>query len=212
MGLVFSPPDFHQGEIMRIMYIHVPASWGGMAVYTVMAILSAWGLITRAPALHLLTKSLAPVGLVFTLISLGTGAIWGKSAWGAWWVWDARLTSMLLLLFLYLGYWLLVSSSRDEEKALSAGAIIALVGWINIPIIKWSVEWWYTLHQPASILRFAKPAIHWTMLFPLGLMALALAAYGFSIMVIRFRTELGRHKIHARQVRDRSVSFAQDEK
>jgi len=117
LGLIFSPADYQQGESVRIMYVHVPASWSALSVYTVMAILSGWGFVKRVPLLHLMVKAIAPIGIVFTLISLGTGAIWGKPTWGTWWVWDARLTSMLLLLFLYLGYWTLVSTLEDEEKA-----------------------------------------------------------------------------------------------
>ena len=201
LGLAVSPPDYHQGEIMRIMYIHVPTSWGALCTYTVMALLSAWGLIARTSFPHLLARSIAPAGIAFTLVSLGTGAIWGKPAWGVWWVWDARLTSMLLLLFLYLGYWFLARAGEDEEKALSAGAVVAVVGCINIPVIKWSVEWWHTLHQPASVLRFARPAIHWTMMAPLMCMAIALAAWGFSLTIIRLRTELTRRKIRALELR-----------
>jgi heme exporter protein C len=202
VGLVFSPADYQQGESVRIMYIHVPASWGALGAYTAMAIFSGWGVITRTPVMHLLTKSIAPIGMAFTLISLGTGAIWGKPTWGAWWVWDARLTSMLILLFLYGGYWALVTTVEDEDKALTAGAVIALVGWINVPIIKWSVEWWQTLHQPASVLRFAKPAIHWTMLMPLMLMAIAFATYGVALIAIRLRTELNCRKIRGIQLRE----------
>lgn len=201
-GLVFSPADYQQGESVRIMYIHVPASWGALGAYTAMAVFSGWGFVTRAPLLHLITKSIAPIGMAFTLVSLGTGAIWGKPAWGAWWVWDARLTSMLLLLFLYLGYGILAAAFEEEEKGLSAGALMALVGWINVPIIKWSVDWWYTLHQPASVLRFAKPAIHWTMLMPLLSMAIALMAFGFVLTVMRLRTEICKRKMRALQVRE----------
>jgi len=202
LGLVVSQGDYQQGESVRIMYIHVPASWGALGVYTGMAILSGWGFVTRAPLLHIMTKSIAPVGMAFAFISLGTGAIWGKPTWGAWWVWDARLTSMLLLFFLYLGYWFLVTSFEEEERGLSAGAVVALVGWINVPIIKWSVEWWHTLHQPASVLRFAKPAIHWTMLAPLLCMAIAFAAFGVALSFIRFRTEINRRRIRALQIRE----------
>jgi heme exporter protein C len=201
LALVFSPADYQQGESVRIMYVHVPASWGALCAYTVMAILSGWGFVTRAPICHIMTKAIAPVGMAFTMISLATGSIWGKPTWGAWWVWDARLTSMLFLLFLYFGYWVLVHMFEDEEKGLSAGAVIALVGWVNVPIIKWSVDWWYTLHQPASLLRFAKPAIHWSMLAPLLCMAVAFASYGLAIAILRFRTELTRRKIEALQIR-----------
>lgn len=202
LGFVASPADYQQGESVRIMYVHVPASWGALGVYTAMAILSGWGFVARAPLLHIMTKSIAPIGIAFTLISLGTGAIWGKPTWGTWWVWDARLTSMFLLLILYFGYWALVTMFEEEEKGLSAGAVIALVGWVNVPIIKWSVDWWYTLHQPASVLRLAKPAIHWTMLAPLLCMAMAFAVYGFGIAMIRFRTELTTRKIRALQIRE----------
>lgn len=210
LGLAVSQSDYQQGESVRIMYIHVPASWGALSVYTVMAVLSAWGFVARAPLPHLITKSIAPVGIAFTLISLGTGAIWGKPIWGAWWVWDARLTSMLLLLFLYLGYWAIVTTFEEDEKGLSAGAIIALVGWVNVPIIKWSVEWWHTLHQPASVLRLAKPAIHWTMLLPLLCMAMALAAFGCALAVIRLRTELNTRKIRALHIRERVIHLEQE--
>lgn len=202
LGLVFSPADYQQGESVRIMYVHVPASWGALGAYTTMAVLSGWAFISRAPLLHLMTKAIAPVGMAFAMISLGTGAIWGKPTWGTWWVWDARLTSMLLLLFLYFGYWALVTAGEEDEKSLSAGGVIALVGWINVPIIKWSVEWWQTLHQPASVLRFAKPAIHWSMLTPLLCMAIAFAAYGLVISIIRLRTEINRRKIRSFFIRE----------
>jgi len=201
-GLILSPADYQQGESVRIMYVHVPASWGALCVYTAMAILSGLAFVTRAPLFHLMAKSIAPIGMAFAFISLGTGAIWGKPTWGTWWVWDARLTSMLLLFILYLGYWMLVSMFEEEERGLSAGAVIALVGWVNVPIIKWSVDWWYTLHQPASVLRFAKPAIHWTMLMPLLCMAMAFALYGLVVAIIRFRTELTKRKVRAFQIRD----------
>jgi heme exporter protein C len=210
VGLVFSPPDYQQGESVRIMYIHVPASWGALGAYTAMAIFSGWGVISRTLVMHLITKAIAPIGMAFALISLGTGAIWGKPTWGAWWVWDARLTSMLILLFLYAGYWALVTIGEDEEKALTAGAVIALVGWINVPIIKWSVEWWQTLHQPASVLRFAKPAIHWTMLMPLMFMAIAFAAYGVALIAIRLRTEINCRKIRGIQMREDYTSHQKE--
>jgi heme exporter protein C len=183
------------------MYIHVPASWGALAIYTAMAVFSGWGFVARAPLLHLAAKAISPIGMAFTLVSLGTGSIWGKPTWGAWWVWDARLTSMLLLLFLYGGYWALVTACEEEEKGLSAGALIALVGWINIPIIKWSVDWWHTLHQPASVFRLGLPTIHWTMLAPLVSMAIAFAAFAFALAVMRLRTEIYKRKIQALQLR-----------
>lgn len=194
LGLFFSPPDYQQGETVRIMYIHVPASWWALGVYTIMAGASVTGFITKAPLCHLLTKAIAPIGLSFTLISLITGSLWGKPTWGTWWVWDARLTSMLILLFLYIGYQLLVTAFDDQEKGLAAGAVIAMVGWINVPLIKWSVDWWHTLHQPASIIRLAKPAIHWTMLVPLAFMAAAFTGYFLSLMILRLNLEINRRK------------------
>lgn len=210
LGLVYSQPDYQQGDSVRIMYVHVPASWGALIIYTSMAVLSGWGFVSRALFPHLITKSIAPIGIAFTLISLITGSIWGKPAWGAWWVWDARLTSMLILLFLYLGYWLLVKSFEEDDKGLSAGAIIAFVGCINVPIIKWSVDWWHTLHQPASVLRLAKPAIHWTMLMPLFCIALSFATFGLTLGIIRLRTELNLRKIQAIQMREWAGSANQE--
>lgn len=201
LALIYSPSDYQQGDCVRIMYVHVPASWGALGIYTVMAILSGWGFVTRAPLMHIITKAIAPMGIAFTVISLSTGAIWGKPTWGTWWVWDARLTSMLLLLFLYSGYWALVTSFEDEERGLMAGGVIACVGWVNVPIIKWSVEWWHTLHQPASVLRFAKPAIHWTMLLPLLCMAISFAALGLALSIIRLRTELNKRKVQTIKMR-----------
>lgn len=205
MGLIWSPADYQQGDVVRIMYVHVPASWGAMAVYTIMAISSAIALIKRIPLLHLITQAAAPVGLVLCLISLITGSIWGYPTWGTWWVWDARLTSMLLLAFLYSGYILVTHNDEYPEKSLSMGAFIAIIGWINVPIIKWSVEWWHTLHQPASIMRFAKPAIHWTMLFPLLTMAFAFAFFAITIFLMRLQyLLLHRHFLSNHFRQDRS--------
>ena len=190
LGLFDSPPDYQQGETVRIMYVHVPASWWALGVYTLMAFTSVMAFTMKNPFMHYITKSLAPVGATFTLISLVTGAIWGKPTWGTWWVWDARLTSMLLLFFLYFGYLLLIGSHDNPEKGLKAGSVIAMVGWLNVPIIKWSVDWWYSLHQPASITIFAKPSIHSSMLWPLGLMALAFACYAFVVFQFRLSAEV----------------------
>ncbi len=187
MGLIWSPADYQQGETVRIMYVHVPASWGALGVYTAMAISSAIALIKRLPLMHLLTAALAPIGLCFCLISLITGSIWGYPTWGTWWVWDARLTSMLLLAFLYGGYLLLINNFDQEERGLKSGALLSIIGWINVPIIKWSVDWWHTLHQPASILRFAKPAIHWTMIMPLFTMAISFALLALTIFMLQLQ-------------------------
>jgi heme exporter protein C len=194
-GLFYSPADYQQGESVRIMYIHVPASWWALGIYTFSALVSAAGLIGRIPLCFLITKAFAPIGAGFAVISLVTGSIWGKPTWGAWWVWDARLTSMLILLFLYIGY-LNFSHNARQEKTLSVASIFLIIGLINIPIIKWSVNWWYTLHQPASLLRFDKPAIHSSMLWPLlimvlgfGMYALALGCWRLTILILERQKE-----------------------
>lgn len=187
-GLIISPPDYQQGETVRIMYIHVPASWGALATYTVMMIFSVMALIKKTPLFYWMTHAAAPIGFALCLISLITGSIWGYPTWGTWWVWDARLTSMLLLAFLYAGYLLVTNTIENRQQALHAGGYIAIIGWINIPIIKWSVTWWHTLHQPAGIIRFAKPAVHWSMLCPLMIMAFALAAFCIGLFMVRLQT------------------------
>ena len=190
LALGWSPADYQQGETVRIMYVHVPCSWGALALYTFMAIFSAIALIKKMPLFHLMAQACAPVGITLGVISLLTGSIWGYPTWGTWWVWDARLTSMLLLVFLYAGFIFLGSGFHNQHQKQKAAAFLALLGWINVPIIKWSVEWWTTLHQPASIMRFAKPAVHWTMLLPLGVMGLALAFLSLALICLIFRTIL----------------------
>src|SRR5512147_2652640 len=173
LALFASPPDYQQGEAVRIMYVHVPAAWMAMFCYTSMAAASAAGLIWRHPVAELSAKATAPIGACFTFLALLTGSLWGKPMWGTWWVWDARLTSVLVLFFLYLGYMALESAFDDPARGLRAASILALVGFINIPIIKFSVDWWNTLHQPASVVRLDGPAIHPSMLAPLLIMAAA---------------------------------------
>lgn len=175
-GLFYAPADYQQGDAFRIMYVHVPASWWALGIYTIAAFFSVLGLISRIPLCFIISKALAPIGTGFTVISLITGSIWGKPTWGTWWVWDARLTSMLILLFLYIGY-LNLSHRAYNERALTTASFVLIIGWINIPIIKWSVNWWYTLHQPASLMRFSQPAIHTSMLWPLLIMAFGFGAY-----------------------------------
>lgn len=187
LGLVWSPADYQQGETVRIMYVHVPASWGALACYTIMAVLSAIGLIKRLPMMSVMCRAAAPIGFMFCGISLITGAIWGYPTWGTWWVWDARLTSMALLGFLYAAF-LYFSADPFDQKS----AYIAIIGWVNIPIIKGSVEWWNTLHQPAGILRFSKPAVHWTMLYPLSVMTLSFICLSILIFLARLDTILER--------------------
>jgi len=199
--LVGSPADEVQGETVRIMYIHVPASWGALLTYFGMALVSCYAFVKQVPMAHLLTKAMAPIGTLLCGISLLTGAIWGKPTWGTWWVWDARLTSMLVLFFLYGGYLMTVYQMKPETKALKTAAIIALVGSLNLPIIKWSVTWWNTLHQPASLMRIAKPAIHVDMLIPLVVMTTALFCLCLLLFFISMRILLGQNrlrKLHTR--------------
>ena len=202
-ALIVSPPDYQQGEMVRIMYVHVPASWMAMGVYGFMAACSCLGFITKHPLADLTVKSAAPIGACFTLISLVTGALWGKPIWGAWWVWDARLTSVLVLLFLYLGYIILVDVHDDPERGLKFGGLLVIAGAVNLPIIKWSVTWWATLHQPASILRAGGSAIHESMMWPLFLMAGAYAAFFLLVLSLRLENEILQRKILAHH--DRAI-------
>ncbi len=195
-ALLASPADYQQGETVRIMYLHVPAAWMGMFCYTAMAAFSAMALIWKHPLADLLARATAPVGAAFTFLCLVTGAMWGKPMWGAWWAWDARLTSMLILLFLYLGYMALANAFDDPTRGYRAAAILALVGFVNIPVIKWSVDWWNTLHQPASVIKMGGPAIDGSMLLPLLLMALAFQTYYFVVLILRARAEIATAKIH----------------
>ncbi|MCX8500917.1 MAG: heme ABC transporter permease [Alphaproteobacteria bacterium] len=169
-ALVNSPPDYQQGQAVRIMYMHVPFAWLATMVYGIMAIFSLVGLIWRHPLAHLACRAAAPLGAVFTGLCLVTGSIWGKPMWGTWWVWDARLSSVLVLFFVYLGYLALVRAFESPEKGERLAAILVVVGSVNLPIIKFSVEWWNSLHQPASVLRLGKPTIDGTILIPLLLL------------------------------------------
>jgi len=190
LGLLGSPADYQQGESVRIMYVHVPAAWMAMFVYTGMAVSAAVGLIWKHPLADLIAKSSAPIGACFTFLALFTGALWGKPMWGAWWVWDARLTSMLVLFFLYLGYMALIEAFDDPSRGIKASSILVLVGVVNIPIIKFSVDWWNTLHQPASVLKMGGPSIDPSMLWPLLLMAVAFTTYYFWVLLVRVRAEI----------------------
>jgi heme exporter protein C len=170
-GLIAAPPDYQQGDGYRIIFVHVPAAWMSLFIYVAMAGMGAATLIWRGKIASACARASAPAGASFTALTLATGAIWGKPMWGAWWVWDARLTSELILLFLYLGYIALTSAIAERKTAAQAGAILLLVGTVNIPIIHFSVDWWNTLHQPATIAKFGAPSIHPQMLIPLLLMA-----------------------------------------
>ena len=189
-GIFDSPADYQQGETVRIMYVHVPAAWMALFTYTVMALASGSFLIWKHPLADLSAQAAAPIGAGFTAIALVTGALWGQPMWGTWWVWDARLTSVLILFFLYLGYMALVNGFDDPERGSRMGAILALVGFVNVPIIKFSVDWWNTLHQPASISRLDAPAIDPSMLTPLLLMAIGFKLFFISILIVRIKIQL----------------------
>ena len=182
-----SPPDYQQGETVRIMYIHVPAASIGMMLYVVMALAAGVGLVARIALADVFCVAAAPVGAMLVALCLVTGSIWGKPTWGAWWVWDARLTSVLILFLLYCGYMVLRNAFDDHERGGKAGAILLIVGAVNIPIVRFSVDWWNTLHQPASLLRAGGSAIAPTMLKPLLIMALAYAFYTAMVVIVRMR-------------------------
>jgi heme exporter protein C len=166
-GLVFAPRDWQQGDTVRIMFVHVPAAWMAMGGYLGLAVASFVGLVWRHPLADIAAREIAPVGAVFTAICLITGSLWGKPMWGTWWVWDARLTSVLVLFFLYLGHIALSNAFDEPDRAARPAAILALIGAVNLPIIKFSVDWWNTLHQPASVTRIGAPGIHIDILQPL---------------------------------------------
>ena len=199
LGLYFSllqsPPDYIQGDSMRIMYIHVPSAWFALMAYTILAGSSVLWFITRNPIFSIIARSIAQIGMIFTLISLVTGSIWGKPTWGVWWVWDARLTSMLLLFFLYLAYIFLWQSITNKDLASRISAALAIVGFVNIPIIKFSVDWWNTLHQPATISKLSSPSIDISMMVPLFIMTLAIFLFLVTVFFIRLRIEILDNKI-----------------
>jgi len=199
IALVFSPPDYQQGDAARIMYIHVPAAWMALMIYSVMAVGSAVFLIWRHTIAHLVARASAPIGAVFAALCLLTGMLWGEPMWGTMWVWDARLTSMLILFFLYVGYIALGDAFDDQERADKAQAVLALVGSVNIPIIHFSVEWWNTLHQP-SIITMQGLTISPEMALPLLILVAAFQCFYISVVVVRLRAELLSAKIRiARQ-------------
>jgi heme exporter protein C len=211
IGLVMAfraPPDYQQGETVRIMFVHVPAAWIGMMCYACMALASAVALIWRHPLADVAAQAAAPLGAGFTLICLVTGSLWGAPMWGTWWVWDARLTSVLILFFLYLGYIALANAFDDPERGARAAAILSLVGAINLPIIRFSVVWWNTLHQPASVIRMGGPTIDPAILDPLLVMALAFQFIFLSLWILRTRTALIRRKIDTLRRRAVAASTA----
>ena len=195
-----SPPDYQQGETVRIMYIHVPAAWMALFIYTSMAIAALVGIVWKHVVAELYAKAVAPVGAAFTFICLVTGSLWGRPMWGAWWAWDARLTSELVLLFLYLGLIALRGAIDEPQRAGRATALLALVGVVNIPIIHFSVDWWNTLHQPASVSRLDAPALHPSMLLPLLVMALAFMAWFATVLLWRIEAALAERRLAARRM------------
>ncbi|MDJ0807243.1 MAG: heme ABC transporter permease [Gammaproteobacteria bacterium] len=189
-GMIVSPPDYQQGESVRIMYIHVPAAWMSMFIYVVMAVSGLISLVWRIKMTEIFVISSATVGASFTFLALATGSLWGKPMWGTWWVWDARLTSELILLFLYLGIIALHSAIEDKRVAARAISILALVGVVNIPIIHYSVEWWNTLHQTSSVTMTGKKAMSTSMLIPLLVMSVSFKLYYGAVVLMRARAEL----------------------
>jgi heme exporter protein C len=189
-GLAIAPADYQQGNAFRIIYVHVPAAAFSMGVYVAMAVAGGISLIWRIKLAAMVARSCAPLGAAFTFLALATGSLWGKPMWGTWWVWDARLTSELILLFLYLGYIGLQDAFDDLDNGGRAAAVLALVGLVNIPIIHYSVEWWYTLHQGATIFKLGKPAIAPAMLWPLLVMLAAYAALTVTVVVLGTRNEV----------------------
>ena len=189
-ALILSPEDYKQSHSVRIMYVHVPAAWISLGIFSVITILSIVGYIFKLRNFFLIAKSLAPSGLVFNIIALVTGSIWGKPTWGTWWAWDARITSMLILALFYIMYLVAWRIFEDNDKAFKVTSIITILGIINVPIIKYSVDWWNTLHQPASINILSKSSIHISMLFPLMTMTAAFALFSLLIFLMKYNTEL----------------------
>ena len=189
-ALVISPEDYKQSDAVRIMYVHVPAAWISLGIFSSITLLSICGFVFRNKNFFLISKSLAPSGFVFNIIALVTGSIWGKPTWGTWWAWDARITSMLILALFYIMYLIVWRIFEDNDKVFKVTSIITILGIINVPIIKYSVDWWNTLHQPASINILSKSSIHISMLFPLMTMTAAFALFSLLIFLMKYNTEL----------------------
>ena len=194
-SLVISPPDYIQGDSVRIMYVHVPSSIISLGCFSFIGIASIFILIFKIRFISFITKSLAPIGCIFALISIVTGSLWGKPTWGVWWVWDARLTSMLILLIFYIAYIYTWKFINNFEKANKISSIIGIIGLLNIPIIKYSVDWWNTLHQPSSLSLTSLPTIHYTMLIPLAIMFLGMLIYSLIIFLTGYKIEVMKFKL-----------------
>ena len=200
-GLLNSPPDYQQGETVRIMYVHVPAAWIATLGYVALGLCGLFYLVWRHPLADVALQAMAPAGAMFAFLTLVTGAFWGKPMWGAWWVWDARLTSMLILLFFYLGVIALANGFDQPERGSRPAALLALVGVINVPIVKFSVDWWNTLHQPASLLRSGGVSIDQAMLVPLLLMLAGMHCYFAVIVILRMKAILAERRLTSLQLR-----------
>ncbi|MBX9697772.1 MAG: heme ABC transporter permease [Alphaproteobacteria bacterium] len=194
-ALVTSPADYQHGDYVRLMYVHVPSAWLAIGIYGMMGVSAFLSLWLKIPLFHYFPKAAAPIGLTFTVICLITGALWGKIAWGTYWVWDARLTSMFVLFLIYLSYFLLLKGYKNEETGLKFSHYLLMVGLINLPIIKFSVTWWYTLHQPASIMKFAASSIHSSMLAPLLWMFFGYAFFFLAFVLLNLRSELSEARL-----------------
>jgi heme exporter protein C len=197
LALFVAPPDYQQGASVRIMYVHVPSAWMAMFIYAAIAAASAASLIWRHPLADIFARAASPLGAGFTVLALATGSLWGKPMWGTWWVWDARLTSVLVLLFLYLGHIGLMNAFEDASRGARSAAVLALVGAVNVPIIKFSVDWWNTLHQPSSVFKLTGPSIDPSMLAPLLLMAVGFTLYFAALVMVRMRSEILAARIRA---------------
>jgi heme exporter protein C len=206
MSFFIAPEDYQQGDTVRIMYIHVPAAWLSMMCYSIMTLSSLGTLVWKHPLADVSAKSAAPIGAAFTFMSLVTGSLWGKPMWGTYWVWDARLTSVLVLFIMYLGLMTLWRTMEDPIKAGKAAAVLTLVGALNLPIIKFSVDWWNTLHQPASVMRMDGPTIHPDILWPLLVMAGAFTLLFFVLHLMAMRNEILRRRVRALRLRAASAA------
>jgi len=206
LALIVAPPDYQQGESVRIMFVHVPAAIMAEGVYYFVALASFIALVWRHPLADIGAQAAAPLGAAFTLVCLITGSLWGRPMWGTWWAWDARLTSVLVLFFLYLGYIALANAFDDPSRGARAASVLALIGVVDLPIIKFSVNWWNTLHQPASILRAGGPTIDKSMLVPLIVMALGYALLFATLLLVRMRTALNERRARALQLATVSAS------
>jgi heme exporter protein C len=205
LALIRAPQDYQQGETVRIMFVHVPAAWMALMVYSFMALAHGTAIVFRHPLADLAAKAAAPAGSCFTFLALATGSLWGRPMWGTWWQWgDARLTSMFVLFLLYIGYLAVWQAVSDPIRAGRIAAIVAIVGFINVPIVKFSVDWWSTLHQPASVFRMGGPTIHPSLLVPLGVMAAAYAMFFLALWLAAMKAEIIERRIQQMQIAEAS--------